>query len=115
MPKKARLLVVDSNLHTLSKIYLGLIHKNYKVEATDDAREINARAERFKPRLVILNAATDSLTPEVYRQLAEKRIYVLLIAGSNQQVPQMKKMEVISMPSDISFFDVKIREVLNIF
>ena len=58
MPKKARVLVVDSDLHTLSKIYLSLIHRNYKVEATDNAQEIVASVDRFKPRLVILRSST---------------------------------------------------------
>jgi DNA-binding response OmpR family regulator len=46
MSKRTRILVVDSDLHALSKIYLSLIHKNYKVEASDDAQEIMARTER---------------------------------------------------------------------
>lgn len=115
MPKKARVLVVDSDLHTLSKIYLSLIHRNYKVEATDNAQEIVARVDRFKPRLVILRSSTKNLTQEVYEELAGKRLNVLLIADENEVIPvEWRKLEVIQMPPDVTSFDAKIMEILNI-
>ena len=115
MSKKARILVVDSDLHTLSKIYLGLIHKNYKVEATDDANEIIPRTERFKPRLIILRTSARNLTTEVYREIAQKRIHVFLINDSNAEIPvEIKKSEQIEMPVNMNWLDEKIREVLGI-
>jgi len=115
MSKRARVLVVDSNLHTLSKIYLSLIHKDYKVEATDDAQEIMARIERFKPALIILNAATKNLCPNLYQEIAQKKVKVLLIKAAAALLPvETRKLEVIEMPKDIGFFDLKIRDLLNI-
>jgi DNA-binding response OmpR family regulator len=115
MPKKARVLVVDSDLHTLSKIYLALLHRDYKVEATDNAQEITARTERFKPRVVILRSSAKNLTQEVYEELARRRMNVLLIAERNEIIPvAWRKLEVIQMPDDVVFFDDKIREILNI-
>ena len=115
MPKKARVLVVDSDLHTLSKIYLSLLHRDYKVEATDDAQEIAARTERFKPRVIILRSSAKNLTQEVYEELASRRMNVLLIAEQNEIVPvEWRKLEVIQMPDDVAFFDNKIKEILNI-
>jgi DNA-binding response OmpR family regulator len=115
MSKRARILVVDSDLHVLSKIYLSLIHKDYKVEATDDAQEIVARTERFKPRLIILSAATRNLTSDVCRDVEQRRVKVLMITKEEGKIPcEIKKMEVVRMPSDVSFFDGKIRELLNI-
>jgi DNA-binding response OmpR family regulator len=115
MPKKERILVVDSDLHNLSRIYLSLVHKEYKVEATDNADEIVARTERFKPRLIILSSATKNLTADVYREVAQQSVQVILVAKKNEGVPcAMKKLEVVQMPADVSFFDSKIRELLNI-
>jgi DNA-binding response OmpR family regulator len=115
MSKRTRILVVDSDMHTLSKIYLSLINKNYKVEASDDAQEIMARTERFKPRLIILNTATKNLTPEVYRDLAQKRIHMLLVTSNAEDIPyESKRWEIVQIPADITFFDSKIREMLNI-
>lgn len=115
MSQKPKVLVVDSDLHTLSKIYLSLIHKDYKVEATNEAQEIVARVERFKPRVIILNSTTQDLSVEIYQQLAEKRMNVLLISGENENAPTVwRKLEIIKMPEDVSFFDTKIREILNI-
>ena len=115
MSKSTRILVVDSDLHTLSKIYLSLIHKNYRVEASDDAQEIIPRTERFKPRLIILNAATKNLTPEVYKAIAQKRVYMILIADGKKDIPyDSRRWETIAMPTDITFFDAKIKEILAI-
>lgn len=114
MPKKARVLVVDSDLHSLSRIYLSLIHKDYKVEAADDAQEIMARTERFKPRLIILHTATKNLTPEIYQYLVQKRLYVILVGAKNEDIPESGRMEIIDMPTDVAFFDSKIREMLVI-
>jgi len=115
MYKRARILVVDSDLHSLSKIYLSLIHKDYKVEATDDAQEIIARTERFRPRLLILNASAKNLNSEIYRDVAKKRLHVILIGNKKEEIPYLKKLQVVQMPADLGFFDTKIRETLNIF
>lgn len=116
MSKSTRILVVDSDLHRLSKIYLSLIHKNYKVEASDDAQEIMQRTERFKPRLIILNTATKNLTPEVYKEIAQKRVYMILVAdGKEEDIPyDSRRWEMVAMPTDITFFDAKIKEILTI-
>lgn len=115
MSKKARILVVDSDLHTLSKIYLGLIHKNYKVEATDDANEIIPRVDRFKPRLLILRTSTKNLTADIYKEVAQKRIHVFLVNDTNAEIPvEIRKAEEIPMPANMTLLDEKIVEVLNL-
>ena len=115
MSKKVRILVVDSDLHTLSKIYLGLIHKDYKVEATDDANEIIPRTYRFKPRLLIVRTSARNLTPETYKEIAQRRLQVFFINDENLVIPvEIKKSEQIEMPVNINWLDEKIREVLGI-
>lgn len=115
MSKRAKILVVDSDLHALSRIYLSLIHKDYRVEATDDAAEIMQRAERFKPRLLILNMSAKNLTEEIYQQLGRKRLQVLLINETRLPVPlQSHRAEELPLPLDLNFVDEKIRELLNI-
>ena len=46
--------MVDSDLDTLSRIYLALVHRNYKAEASDKEAEIPERIKRLKPSVVIL-------------------------------------------------------------
>jgi DNA-binding response OmpR family regulator len=53
---RERILLVDNDLHNLSRIYLALIHRNYKVEACDKGDDIRVRIKRFKPVVVILNS-----------------------------------------------------------
>jgi len=54
MATRTKILVVDSDLDTLSRIYLALVHRNYKAEASDKEAEIPERIKRLKPSVVIL-------------------------------------------------------------
>lgn len=51
---RKKILVVDSDLDQLSRIYLSLLHRNYNVEASDKDNEITERIKRFKPALIII-------------------------------------------------------------
>ena len=51
---RIKILVVHHDLDTLSKIYLALVHRNYKTEASDKVEEIEERIKRLKPALIIL-------------------------------------------------------------
>ena len=55
MTTRTKVLVVNSDLDTLSKIYLALIHRNYKVEATDKIEEIYERIKRLKPVVIVIS------------------------------------------------------------
>lgn len=54
MSTRKKILVVDSDLDSLSRIYLALVHRNYKTEAADKSEEIPERLKRMKPQLIIL-------------------------------------------------------------
>jgi len=56
MSTKTKILVVDNDLATLSRIYLALVHRNYKVEASDKQEEIAERIKRFRPAILIIGA-----------------------------------------------------------
>src|SRR6476661_5288414 len=57
MATRTKILVVDSDLDTLSRVYLALVHRNYKTEASDKLEEIPERVKRLKPALLILGSA----------------------------------------------------------
>ncbi|MGZ8544506.1 MAG: hypothetical protein ACXWV0_04380 [Flavisolibacter sp.] len=54
MANKIKVLIAHRDLTVLSRIYLALLHRNYRVEATDNAEEMKERITRLKPALVIL-------------------------------------------------------------
>lgn len=54
MSSRNKVLIVDSDLDTLSKIYLALVHRNYKAEASNKAEEIKERMKRLKPAILII-------------------------------------------------------------
>jgi DNA-binding response OmpR family regulator len=53
---REKILVVDHDLDSLSRIYLALIHRKFKAEACNNSQEISARLKRFKPSVIILNS-----------------------------------------------------------
>ncbi|HJW18170.1 MAG TPA: response regulator [Flavisolibacter sp.] len=115
MFKRTRVLVVDSDLHNLSRIYLSLIHKGYKVEASEDGQEIIPRTERFKPSIIIIHELTRNLSAEVYSFLQQCRKNIILVKETEAPRPfSSYRLQVVTMPADINFFDRKIREILGI-
>ena len=54
MSSQTRILVVYHDLSVLSRIYLALVHRNYKAEASDKWMEIHERIKRFRPSVIIL-------------------------------------------------------------
>ena len=116
MPKRIKVLIADSDLDALSKIYLSLIHKAYMVEATDNGDEITARIERFKPHIVILSTSTKNITDEVHKKLKQKKLPVILLVDNLPITSEsiLRKIEIIKKPVDLNSIDSKIKEMLNI-
>lgn len=50
-----KILVVDNDIDHLSRIYLSLLHRKYRVVVTDKTEEILPRIKKYKPVLIILN------------------------------------------------------------
>lgn len=78
MAIRQKILVVYRDLTALSRIYLALLHRNYKVEATNDTGEIVERSKRLKPAVTILgeqeflDARQDLKTPAIVLVDAEQ-------------------------------------------
>lgn len=54
MASRTRVLVVVSDLAALSRIYLALLHRNYRTEATDKLDGITERIKKMKPSVMVL-------------------------------------------------------------
>ncbi len=54
MSKRLKVLLVESDKITLSRVYLALIHREFKTEATDHMEEVQERIRRLKPSVVIM-------------------------------------------------------------
>jgi DNA-binding response OmpR family regulator len=52
---REKILVIDPDLDSLSRIYLALVHRKFKAEACNNSEEIPHRLKRFKPAAIILN------------------------------------------------------------
>jgi Response regulator containing CheY-like receiver, AAA-type ATPase, and DNA-binding domains len=116
MPKKVKILIADSDLDLLSKLYLTLLHKGYRIEATNEPEEIIMRMERFKPNLLILNDMMDGLTKTILFELYKKKTAVLLITEAKDPYSEFRfrKMEHLHKPVDMIQLDIKIKELINI-
>lgn len=114
MPKRAKVLVVDSDLHALSRIYLFLLHRDYKVEASDNADEIIPRVERFKPRLVIAHSRSKNLDNEIIKTLSKQRIHIFLL-GEDSGGEAIKRLQRFSSATELHAIEEKIRETLDIW
>ena len=73
------MLVADSDLTALSRIYLCFLHQDFKVEACNDALEIGQRVKRFKPGVVVVRSAMDGLEEGLFSQLAAIPLPVVVL------------------------------------
>lgn len=97
MATRTKILVVDNNLHTLSRVYLALLHRNYKVEATDQLQELKDRIKRMKPAVLILNK-TDYLN--VMNELKIPAV-VLVNKEENSGLPAEGELMILENPVQI--------------
>jgi DNA-binding response OmpR family regulator len=115
MFNRPRILLVDSDLHALSRLYLFLLHKEYKVEAAEDAAEIIARVERFRPSLLIVHARSRNLTAGICQYLNRKRFPVAVIGAEHFPLPDtLKRLEAVPEGAELGGLEKKIREWLVI-
>lgn len=55
MGGRRKIFLFDDEMNTISKVYIGLLLKNFSVEATTDPEEIDQRMKRFQPDIAIVN------------------------------------------------------------
>ena len=60
---KLKILVFDDELSEIGKLYIGLLLKDFIVEATTDPTEITSRVERMQPNIVVVNHDAEGFNP----------------------------------------------------
>ena len=91
---RTRILIANSDLKMLSKIYLTLLHKNYKTEASNEPDELLERIKRFKPSILILDG-------ECFQLLSKRnKIPVIIVSSSTDgmDVPEDEEIIVLHQP-----------------
>jgi DNA-binding response OmpR family regulator len=109
MATRKKILVVDSDLDLLSRIYLGLLHRNYKVEATDKVSEVEERMKRLKPALLILG------TQDYLADLGELKIPFLVLLGKDEMPANQNNVDlnVLEKPVSIEKLVRTIEELID--
>jgi DNA-binding response OmpR family regulator len=109
MATRKKILVVDSDLDLLSRIYLGLLHRNYKVEATDKVSEVEERIKRLKPSLLILG------TQDYLADIGELKIpFIVLVEKDEMPVNHFKvELNLFEKPVSIEKLVRTIEELID--
>lgn len=79
--KNLRILIIDTDLFALSKIYFGLIHMEHVVEACNNLQEVEERVERFQPGLVILGNTSMGDLGYLCHYLKMQGVHLLLLGA----------------------------------
>lgn len=83
--KNLRILIIDTDLFSLSKIYFGLIHLEHAVEACNNLQEVEERVKRFQPGIVILGNSGTCDTAALCRYLKVLGIHLLYLGTPPEQ------------------------------
>lgn len=117
MVKKVKVLLVDDELPSLSKMYIDLLLKNYEVEATHEAREVIPRIRRFRPDVVIIPSSLPHLDAhDLCCAAKEQGLSFILVVNEPQSAPPMigncSAAGVLQRPVDLCQLELKIGGVL---
>ena len=117
MVKKVKVLLVDDELPSLSKMYIDLLLKNYEVEATHEAREVIARIRRFRPAVVILPSSLPGLDAHELGCVArELGLCLILVVNEAEEVPSSlgncTPVATVQRPVNLCLLEEKIGGVL---
>src|SRR5687767_9021924 len=86
MAKKTKILIVDEDMTSLSKMYLGILQRNYDVEASINIDEIIQRMERFEPEVLIVSQELFSANTRIFT-IIRKRFQLPVIITTNRDRP----------------------------
>jgi hypothetical protein len=89
---REKVLIVDQDLDTLSRIYLALVHRKFKAEACNNSQEIPERLKRFKPAVIILG-------PEDYTDI-----------GRKLRIPAIVLLDDGSAPPELNYGDIQLKK-----
>lgn len=117
MENKVRVLVVDDEISSLSKMYINLLLKNYEVEATQQAAEVLPRIQRFQPDVVIISHTMPDLDAHALC-CAAKELNLSLIVVVNEHRDTLPKIGnctatgTLTRPIDLRLMESKIGSAL---
>jgi DNA-binding NtrC family response regulator len=117
MANKVRVLVVDDEISSLSKMYINLLLKNYEVEATQQAAEVLPRIQRFQPDVVIISHTMPDLDAHALC-CAAKELNLSFIVVVNEHRDTLPKIgnctatDTLMRPIDLRLMESKIGSAL---
>jgi hypothetical protein len=91
--KNLRILIIDTDMFSLSKLYFGLMLLDYTVEACNNPSEITERAERFQPNLVVLGSTDPVPLVSLCHYFKQLGVHLILVGFPPDQDPA-------TLPSD---------------
>jgi hypothetical protein len=101
--KNLRILIIDTDLFSLSKTYFGLIHLEHAVEACNNVQEVKERVERFQPGLVIVGHTGTYDFSDLCNYLKLQGVHLLLLGKrSSTDLPGLPVDGVLEKPVDLN-------------
>jgi ActR/RegA family two-component response regulator len=63
MLKRTRVLIVEDEIASISRLYIGLLRMDFTVEVCDNPSELQQRLARFKPQIVVISQKLHQTSP----------------------------------------------------
>lgn len=110
--KNLRILIIDTDLFSLSKTYFGLIHLEHAVEACNNLQEVAERVERFQPGLAIVGNTGAGDAASLCRYLKLQGVHLLLLGNRPEaELSALPVDGVLEKPLDINLLRRTISEL----
>lgn len=107
VPKKKRIMVVEDEVDTITRLYIGLIRMDFEVDISDNTDDLLARISRFKPEALLLAAHLQS--GSLCREIKEHSgIPIILSAPAGSGNDNVDVDEMVDRPINLSELGQKI-------
>jgi DNA-binding NtrC family response regulator len=113
MANKVRVLLVEDEISSLSKMYINLLLKNYEVEATQQAAEVLPRIRRFIPDVVIISHTMPDLDAHALCCAAKELnlSFIVVVNENRETLPKIGNCtaaDTLMRPVDLCLMERKI-------
>jgi len=110
MREKTKVLVIEEDIGSLTRLYLGLSQAGFNVEVSDNMNEILQRVNRFKPQVILVNYAL-TVNKENFTSIINNKASIIILYLTDIDQPQEENIQMIKKTFKLNEVVEKIKKL----
>ena len=84
MREKIKILVMDTDIDSLTRLYIGLAQFGFNVEVSDRVEDAQQRLHRFKPDIIL---AEQTFLDSIVKNSIKQRAKIVYLVNQHRELP----------------------------